>query len=161
MKFSAAILTATIAFAGLSACNENTATAPEVDADTKEMMADVEKIMNGENVTFGDIMGMAKTVGSKDMQKKIACTGMSAGAGMTAIAAQAETMEGAIDVGTDTLMAHLTEMALEIAPTLKDTEVSTIAVQTAMKPVYAECMRYSMEVISGTEGFKAGQYASK
>lgn len=161
MRFSAVLMTAAIAFAGLSACNEKTATAPEVDNETQEMMADVEKIMSGENVTFGDIMGVVKSVGSEENQKKLACGGLSAGAGMTAMAAQAETMEGAINTGKGTLMAHLTDMAMEIAPTLEDTEVSTVAVQTAMKPVYAECMKYSMDVIKGAEPFKKGRYAKK
>lgn len=161
MKLSSVFLAAAIAMAGLSACNENTATMPEVDAETQEALAGVEKIMSGDNVTFGDLFGLAKAAGSPEAQKKLACVAMTGGAGMTAMAAQAETMESNIDVGTGTLMAHLTDMAIKIAPTISDTEVSTVAVQTAMKPVYAECMRYSMAVIQGTDTFKAGKYAAK
>ena len=160
MKISAAILTAALTVAGLTACNENTATAPQVDTETQKTMADVEKILSGENVTFGDIMGVVSAVGSEDNQKKLACGGMSAGAGMSAMAVQAETLEGKIDMG-EGLMAHLTAMAMDIAPTLKDVEVSTVAIQTAMKPVYAECMKYSMAVIKGEEDFKLGRYAKK
>ncbi len=161
MKYSAALLTAVLSVSVLAGCNEKTATPPVVDKETQDTMADVEKILSGENVTFGDIMGVVKSVGSAENQKKIACGGMSAGAGMTAMAAQAEVAQGSIDVGNGTLMAHLTEMAMKIAPTLKDTEVSTLAVQAAMKPVYDECMRYSMDVIKGGETFKAGRYASE
>lgn len=77
---------------------------------------------------------------------------------MTAMASQVDAMQGAVNTETGTLMAHLTDIAMKIAPALTDTEVSTVAVQAAMKPVYAECILYSMDVISGTEPFKAGRY---
>ena len=157
MKHAFAITLAAL-LCGLPACTEQTASVPTLDQETQDTVNDVKRIMEGDGVTFGDIMGVAKAVGNPDNQKKIACTALSASAGMTALAKQSGVMDDVITEGS--LMAHLTRLAEAIAPTLEDTQVSTLAIQSAMKPVYAECLRYSMSVIQGEEAFALGQYVA-
>jgi len=143
------------AILGLSACNEKTATPPVLDNETQETLSDMQRIIDGDNVTFGDLMAVAKAASNPENQKKLACGAMSASAGMAAMAKQSGVMTDEVSEG---LMGHLVDMASEIAPTLENTEVSTVAVQTAMKPVYMECLRYPIEVIQGSETFKKGHY---
>ncbi|MEE9348397.1 MAG: hypothetical protein V3U82_09380 [Robiginitomaculum sp.] len=159
MSLSRILTSAIIATAlgtSLTACNEKTATAPKLDAETSEALGDMQRIMEGDNVTFGDLMKMGKMATDPENQKKIVCGALTAGAQMSAMA-QVSGMDADMD-DDEVFLAYLTQMAAEILPTIEDKEVSTTSVQAAMAPVFNECIKYSMDVITGSKPFKKGKY---